>query len=120
MLPDLVFYGAAFHSLANAASDAGAARQSARDASLRVRELETSLHRTLLVCEALWSLVRERLNLTDDELRQRIEEIDLSDGIRDGKVKRPPHTCPKCNRPVSRRFARCIYCGRELDSSPLG
>ena len=34
----------------------------------------------MLITEALWRIVREKLNCTDAELVQRIHDIDLEDG----------------------------------------
>ena len=77
------------------------------------------LDRLALVTEALWTLLRERAGLTDQQLVERIQEVDLSDGQLDGKVRRPPVDCPACSRKVSRRNRRCLYCGAELPSLPF-
>lgn len=97
---------------ARAAGDARRARQTADDLELRVE-------RTLLACEAMWSLLREKLNLTDVDLAQRINEIDLSDGTLDGKVRKGAVSCPKCQRAIARRFNRCMYCGQMVVQDPF-
>ena len=60
--------------------------------------------------EAMWTLLRERLQATDEELAKRIVEVDESDGILDGKVRRPPRSCPHCSKTIPARFVRCLYC----------
>ena len=102
-----------------AAQDAAQAKGEARRASTRAEDVERQLDRTLLACEAMWSLLRDKLGVTDEMLMERITEIDLSDGKLDGKVARPVAPCPNCKRPNSSRFTRCVYCGKDLPSAPF-
>jgi hypothetical protein len=83
-------------------------------------ELEACLDRTLLVCEAMWTLLRDKLGVTDKELVDRINEVDLSDGKLDGKVRKTPVSCPKCGRTISRKFPQCMYCGQPIIHDPFG
>ena len=58
----------------------------------------------------------EELNahvLDEQDLLNRIEEIDLSDGYRDGKVAAQVVVCPSCRKNLNSRHARCIYCGTK-------
>ncbi len=73
-----------------AAADAAQAKGQARSVRTGLAELEARLERTLLTCEAMWTLLRDKLNLTDRELIERINEVDLSDGRLDGKVRKTP------------------------------
>ncbi|HMS56569.1 MAG TPA: hypothetical protein PKA27_14340, partial [Fimbriimonadaceae bacterium] len=60
-------------------------------------------------------LLKTRFDLTDAELVAMIEEIDASDGVRDGKFKGVAATCPNCQRKlVTRSRIRCVWCGHEL------
>jgi hypothetical protein len=77
------------------------------------------LDRALLTIEAMWTLLRERLKVTDEELARRIVELDESDGILDGKVRRPPKDCPHCQRRIPGRFPRCLYCGELIPPDPF-
>ncbi len=98
-----------------ATADASQARAEARGARMDVREVGDQVERTLLVCEAMWSILRDRLGVTDEELFARVNEIDLSDGKLDGKVRKATvAVCSKCKRTVSKRFAKCSYCGHEI------
>lgn len=75
--------------------------------------LEDRLDKLLLINMAMWSFIEEKLGVTEDRLAERVREIDLRDGTLDG---RPPQTaaiCEQCNRPMSRRHARCLYCGGQ-------
>ena len=102
------------HRCATATLDATEAKFTARDAQMKIRFLEQQCDKTLLVCEALWTLLREKHALTEEELIERVNQIDLTDGKLDGRVRRPPVQCPKCGRTTPKRFFQCIYCGAEI------
>ena len=84
-----------------------------------VKELEARLERALLTCEAMWSLLRDKLGVTDLDLINRINDIDLSDGQLDGKVRREAKNCPKCGRTIGARFTKCMYCGQVVVHDPF-
>lgn len=77
------------------------------------------LDRALIACEAMWSLLRDKLGVTDLELLDRINEVDLSDGKLDGKVRKTPVSCPKCQRTLARRYKQCIYCEQPIMNDPF-
>ena len=87
------------------------------DATLR---LEARVDKLTLICMALWTLLKDATNLTDEQLAQRVKEIDLSDGRLDGKISHTVHNCPKCNRVLSQKHKRCLYCGYELPQKESG
>lgn len=100
--------------IADARGDAASARSQAESLVLRVTALETRADRTGLVCQALWELIRERTELTDADVYARMQEIDARDGQVDGRIRYAVSNCPNCNRPRSRKHAKCIYCGAAL------
>ncbi len=102
------------------AAEATEARGAARDAKRGVAELGAQLERTSLACEAMWTILRDKLGVTDVELIERINEIDLSDGKLDGKVRKSAVACPSCGRTIARRFPKCIYCGQAIVHDPFG
>jgi hypothetical protein len=92
----------------------------ATDFQARVRQLEDSIERLVLVNAALWSLVKDRTGLTDTALTARVRDIDLRDGVEDGKITTTVQNCQKCGRTMAPRHKRCLYCGGErLASSPF-
>lgn len=103
------------------------AEQSAQDSNRkatasheRVRHLEESVARLALLNAAMWSLLKDRTGLTDAALASRIRDIDLRDGVEDGKITPNVQTCQKCNRTMAPRHRHCIYCGGErLTTSPF-
>lgn len=99
--------------------EADRAYYKARNAGEAVAELRARCDKALLVCEALWTFLRDELNVTEEKLLERIREIDLEDGAADGKVRRPPEPCRQCGRTVSRRHPRCLYCGAPVRQDPF-
>jgi len=89
------------------------------ETSADVRYLESRIDRLEMICEAMWNLLKERLPAADEDLMGCIAELDISDGVADGKVQRGAMKCPKCNRPNSRRHDFCIYCGEMVRQSPF-
>ena len=99
--------------------EASSASRTARTAENRAAELEGRLDRAMMACEAMWTLLRDKLGMTDLELVDRINELDLSDGKLDGKVRKGAVSCPKCKRTNSRRFPQCMYCGQPVVHDPF-
>jgi len=109
------------NSAANRASGATASAAAVRSVEGKMMDLEGRCDRALLVCEALWTLLRDRLGLSEEELVTRVNEIDLTDGRLDGRVRKENAvSCPSCGRTIARRFAKCIYCGQSVVHDPFG
>ena len=104
---------------AEAASSAAKAGRTARSARSGVVDLEAKLDRTLMACEAMWSILRDKLDVTDLNLLDRINEIDLSDGKLDGQVRKTAVACPSCGRTIARKFSKCMYCGQTVMQDPF-
>lgn len=109
-----------FHGLYNlesqrrAASATSAARRSetkAGDAQRELRLIAERLDKLVLINMAMWSLVQERTGVSEEDLANRVQEIDLRDGVADGKVTRNVRQCPNCRRTMSRRHNKCLFCG---------
>ena len=99
---------------------ASEARSTAREAKDEIEQLRDDVERLLLISEALWRIVREKLNCTDAELVQRIQDIDLEDGKLDGrKAASPARECPHCQRKLIKHQPLCFYCGRPVEYLPF-
>ena len=104
----------------SATEEAAAASLKARTSATRIDFLEERIDRLALVNEALWRLLKEKVGISDQEMLDRIQEVDLSDGRLDGRVRHASVTCPKCKRTIGSRHRRCIYCGETTPgASPL-
>ena len=82
-----------------------------------VAELERVVESLMLTCQAMWELLRKQSNLTDEALLQRIQEVDLRDGKKDGRIGASASTCTACSRPNNARHTHCVYCGGPLPPS---
>ena len=90
--------------VASATSAANIARQD-------VTRLEDRVDQLSLVCMAMWSLMRDKTALTEEDLLERVKRIDLLDGVEDGKATQTVSQCTACDRPMNPRHQKCIYCG---------
>lgn len=77
-----------------------------------VQFLEDRIDRLTMIAAAMWTLLQKQAGLREEELAARVQEIDLSDGRLDGKVRRNVSACAACKRPIAPRHMRCIYCGQ--------
>ena len=88
-------------------------------AQASVARLEERIDRLTLACTAMWSVLRQRTGATDEELVTAVQEIDLRDGVLDGRHSPPPIQCPACRRLSHRRHRFCMYCEAPLPQDPL-
>lgn len=94
------------------------AREEARDAATktetqdaRLRRLEDRVDQLSLACQGMWELLRENSSLTEDDLKERMLEIDGRDGKVDGKLGAQTFECGECGRKTSSRRPYCVFCG---------
>lgn len=97
------------------AKDAVAGDGAARRAALHLQE---RVDRLALVCRAMFELMQAQTGVTEKQLSEKVLEIDLRDGVADGKVSPTPTRCPKCDAMMSPRFGRCIFCGEQSPHGP--
>ena len=90
------------------------AQQSARSAERRTAELAEQVDKLTIICAAMWELLQEKTGLSEQQLADRMAEIDLRDGTADGKITATARTCGKCGRRVAMRHMRCLYCGEPV------
>ncbi len=93
--------------------DAARASSAAGSAKRDVTHLADRLDRLSLVCMAMWSLIQDKTQLTEKDLLERVKMIDLMDGVEDGKASRTIQKCHACNRVMSARHRKCLYCGEK-------
>lgn len=105
------------------ASETAAARQAAETAANArsdVRDMRDQVEHTAMLIQAMWELIAERLNLTDADLEKKALEVDLRDGVEDGKLRAHPLRCPNCGRVSNSRHKKCLYCGLLFEGSVFG
>ena len=103
----------------NANADASRARQTAQKADDRIRELEKRIDRISLVSQAMWELIRDNTGWSDEDIFARISEIDLRDGVRDGKMGAKVIDCPNCKGKINSRKGYCMICGAEAQAGEV-
>ncbi|MCI0343515.1 MAG: hypothetical protein L0216_20605 [Planctomycetales bacterium] len=94
-----------------AASAAGRARSAAAAVGQEIEDLRRLVEKNLMITEALWTLVRDKLGWSDDRLAERVIEVDLKDGQLDGRVRRGARPCAACGRMLGKDRLSCLYCG---------
>jgi len=103
----------------NVASDRTGARAESKVTTLQRQNkmLEANLAKVLMICEALWEMLKAQHSLTEEHLYKKLYEIDMRDGVLDGKHQRKAVECPNCRHMVSPRHPACLYCGQIIDDS---
>lgn len=86
----------------------------------QIRELEQQVQRLMLLNQALWELLRDRLQLTDGDLERMAHEVDMRDGVEDGRMTDTALRCPTCGRVSSSKHWRCLYCGQQFEKPAMG
>jgi len=83
----------------------------------RLRDLEQRYERMHLVTTALWQLLKAHTGLSDADLKKYIEQVDLADGIKDGKLGRSKgaQDCPHCSRRILKSATVCAWCGKKVN-----
>jgi hypothetical protein len=104
----------------NSRIDAIAAREAATHGRVmstaqRLREMEQRHERMKLVTVALWQMLKAHTGLTDADLKQYIEKVDLADGSLDGRIDRKGAAmdCPHCNRRILKSAVVCPWCSKR-------
>ncbi|MCP4645183.1 MAG: hypothetical protein GY851_32375 [bacterium] len=87
---------------------------------MQMRDMTHHIQRLQLLNQALWELVRDKLNLTDADFERMAQEIDLRDGVADGRMTETPMKCPQCGRTSNSKHWRCLYCGLEFKKPVMG
>ncbi len=77
--------------------------------------LQVRFDRLLKVTEALWSLVLEISDLTEEDLMQKVQELQIEEKRlqESGDVKVSVMHCRNCGKVISRKLCKCQYCGEE-------
>ena len=104
-----------------AEATANRAASDARESRFTSNDHQARLDTMALTIMGMWSLMQDRMGVTEAELVERMQQLDLQDGKLDGKVAPTMSSqCRGCRRRMSTRHKRCVYCGGEaLDTRPF-
>jgi hypothetical protein len=79
----------------------------------RLLELESQVNRLLLINAALYDVIKVKLGVTDEDISNRIKELNekssLFEPINDQLVRK----CKKCGKNLIQRRSLCVYCGTD-------
>ena len=75
------------------------------------KEIRSKYNRLMLMNQAMWEILEDRLGVSKDELSAKMEEIDLRDGVKDNKLVMEAPDCPECGAKVCLELHRCLFCG---------
>ena len=100
----------------NTAEDAHSA---ARRAEWQMQDLRRKVDSLTITCQALWELLAERLDMDENLILEKMQEIDLRDGKMDGKITPTLVSCPACARTNKADRKQCLYCGVDLPTTHI-
>ena len=98
---------------------ASAATRRASEVELGNIELERRIDHLALACQALWEILSERVGVTHEDLTKKMNEIDLRDGVQDGRMTSHVIQCPSCGRNVSSSKPTCMFCGAAIATDAI-
>jgi hypothetical protein len=116
-----------YHAGSRTASRAASLARSAAVAdgtvhSNRVEDLNERIDEFALILRGVWALLEEG-GVTTEQLMAKLEELDMQDGVADGRMRKGPVDCPSCDSRVAPGLSKCQFCGAVIDSGdsdPLG
>lgn len=81
----------------------------------RLLEVEDRISKLLLVNAALYDVIKEKLNVTDEDIAQKINELNDKNFLLEQKTDQHVRKCRKCGKNLIQRRTVCVYCGMEND-----
>jgi hypothetical protein len=106
----------AHHTATEAAARSRDSERRSKDVENEVRKLTARMNALTIGCQAMWELLSEHTPVTADDLKAKTREIDLRDGVEDGRISPQVRSCPACDRPMSAHRGQCMYCGQRTES----
>ncbi|HEY3324655.1 MAG TPA: hypothetical protein VGP72_29655 [Planctomycetota bacterium] len=93
------------------------AAESAKRAAEEVESLREQLDHLTLITQALWELLKQKLEVSDQELMEMVRSVDQLDGKIDGRYSKVRANCPQCGRPVNASNNLCLYCNVKVEQT---
>ena len=84
-----------------------------RQMEAQIKELSAAIDKLILITRAMWEITAKEKGLTDEDLINKVNEIDLRDGKLDGKMQTAIRQCPSCGRNLFIGHRKRLYCGAE-------
>ncbi len=117
MLDDLFDSTRDFRITSGLRSSADRANHRVNSIDDKIMAMEKKIELLSLLGQAMFEILRDRVQVSEQEIMEKIEEIDLRDGIKDGKMGNGLLKCNKCNRGYNTKLDKCLYCGNVNEGS---
>ena len=79
----------------------------------KLNDVDDRIDRLLLLVEAMWALLKEQ-GFTDQQLADKLVELDQGDGSVDGMRSRKPSDCRSCGSKIAAGLGACQFCGATV------
>ena len=100
----------------NTEANLNAVQSKTQDVQGKVEVLEKRLEKLKLYSAALTTVAMKKLGVTEAEINDIVNTIDLLDGKVDGTMTVKSANCVHCGKVLNQRLDHCMYCG-VLDTS---
>lgn len=104
-----------YRKIADATQTAEDAQSTAKSHASDLISIHQKIEKLTLCCQAMWELLRDNSDLTEEDIDTKVIEIDGRDGKVDGAISLQMIYCPTCGRPTNTRRTSCVICGAELN-----
>jgi hypothetical protein len=81
----------------------------------RTEALEERIENLTVVCEALWTLLHEKLGLSNEQLVSAVTALLDERAEAEKAGSGVPQRCPGCNAALNRELDHCQFCGYKVD-----
>ncbi|MFT4175679.1 MAG: hypothetical protein QM627_03405 [Luteolibacter sp.] len=79
-----------------------------------IAAIRRHVDRLSLACQAMWELLRDHSDLTEEDIETQMLEIDARDGKIDGRIATQLVDCSSCGRPTNTKRLTCVMCGAPM------
>ncbi|MEW8506084.1 MAG: hypothetical protein AB2598_05230 [Candidatus Thiodiazotropha sp.] len=62
-----------------------------------IGDIDKKIDNLVFITQAIWELLEES-GISESQLEKKIQEIDLRDGVTDGKISNNLKACPECGK----------------------
>jgi len=95
--------------------EASSPQAQARRAQREIELLGHEVQRLYMITEAMWLLLKQHTDFSEEQLKDIVNEIDLKDGVRSHLAPASEvRQCSSCGRTISIRHTSCIFCGEFI------
>jgi hypothetical protein len=101
----------------NSKEDLVAAKSQAMHAISEHDKLAKEVHHLNLMLETIWTLLKSKTDLTEDELKKELTAVKLKRA--EAAVNAEPDTCTNCGKAIAKESTKCVFCGTVQNKEKL-